>query len=213
MVAKMVLMILVILFIGQTQPSSDYTDSSWVLTPSDLITNASHSPTQIDKPGVSISDVNKIVKQLLLEHSCEHTRALQERSRIDSLFLYSMNMEHDYATKCDIILEAKDDLKKWRKKYSYQANVESSRKINKYSGTIQILSGVTGLVLTIIDATVEKELKYSYQEPILGTRGRVVGSKEVSSSLNIKPKWVLGHTIMSVLSSGLLISGIISVSF
>lgn len=91
-------------------------------------------------------------------------------------------------------------------------NIETfvrSRNIIKGAGVFQLLTGAAGLIVTIVDATRQENI--ITEEPVY--TGRVkTGTKEVIVGKR-QHEWGIQHTIYTILSGGLIVSGIITINF
>jgi hypothetical protein len=226
MVIKVTIAILSILFIGQSQTISDSVRNV------DTTLNISDSSKEINYPPIqNVQASDNIEKELpkpqisnsmkqatsfpqiqsIFEHNCKYNLALNERARIDSL--YNLSKKLDSISSKRVRLQADSALIKWRNDYPAEARIERSKGITKAAGTTQIVSGILGFILTIVDANMEEKVTYTYPEPIFNSRGVQTGTKNVSVNSTVKHKWNMGHTILSFLSGGLFVSGIITVNF
>jgi hypothetical protein len=226
MIIKSSILILSILFIGQSQTVSDsvgVVDSMLYITDTinkpypPPVQNAQSTDTivkELPKPHIPDSikqEASSPQIPLNFEHSCKYTLALNERARIDSLYRFSNKL--DSISSKRLRLQADSALIKWRVEYPAEARIERSSKIIKAAGTLQIVSGVLGFILTIVDANMEEKVTYTYPEPIINSRGVQTGTNNVSVTSTVKHKWTMGHKILSFLSGGLFVSGIITVNF
>jgi hypothetical protein len=123
---------------------------------------------------------------------------------------YFIMQKVSLAIKADSIYRAiNNDLKEWRSNYPVAAKLERSKQILKGAGICQIITGGLGTVLTIVHAG--GQTKFSYKEPVYNSRGVKTG--ETTKSFSVNNEWTAFHTMSFFLSSGLIVSGIITVNF
>lgn len=91
-------------------------------------------------------------------------------------------------------------------KYKPTLYKESS---SKGTGVILILAGITSTILTIVEAN--KVERISTEVPVYNSRGTKTGT--TNKITEVPHEWTMHHTIYSILSGGLIISGIITLSF
>lgn len=89
---------------------------------------------------------------------------------------------------------------------SRMAQCEKNLKSLRGTGFFQLLAGVAGIVITIVDANRTEEL--TYEVPPVNSY-----TKATTETMSVKHEWSTIHTILTVLSGGLIISGLITIDF
>lgn len=87
--------------------------------------------------------------------------------------------------------------------------LQKSAKIIKAAGVLQLLTGTTSFIFTIVDANMIEKIET--ETPIINSKGVTTSIKKTTTT--IKHKWTMSHTTSTILSSGLIISGIITINF
>lgn len=104
----------------------------------------------------------------------------------------------------------------WSNKYPIYAKIMDNRYTNKKSnlmkgiGTVQILCGVAGLITTIVSANMPQE--YTADVPVVSSSKYSTSTTEKKTG-TYDPQWNTIHTVTTILSSGLILSGSITVCF
>jgi hypothetical protein len=84
-----------------------------------------------------------------------------------------------------------------------------SKVVIKGAGTVMFLTGIAGLIATIINANHTE--KIPVVEPIINRSGDVTRSKTVTK--DVKNKWNSAHTALTFVSGGMVISGCVTWAF
>ena len=85
-----------------------------------------------------------------------------------------------------------------------------SKVVIKSAGTVMFLTGIVGLIATIINVNHTK--KTLEVQPITNKYGVVTGSKTVTKD-DAKIKWNSAHTALMFVSGGMVISGCVTWAF
>jgi hypothetical protein len=156
-------------------------------------------------------------KEIILEKKV-YENPYTERNRIKNLKSEADSLRKEYfitgkvslSIKSDSIKNAAiNDLKEWRSNYPVAAKIERSKRILIGTGITQIITGGLGIILTIVHAA--GQTKYYYKEPIYNSGGVKTG--ETKKSLTIDNEWTAFHTMAFFLSSGFIVSGIVTIHF
>jgi hypothetical protein len=109
--------------------------------------------------------------------------------------------------------QAEYSLRTWQSNFPVQARIEKTvsdfnkrASIVRGAGVFQILTGVAGLIVTIVDANMEDKITTEVPDP---KNSRI--PNKVTTTL--KHEWGMTHTITTILSGGFILSGIITVNF
>jgi hypothetical protein len=141
-----------------------------------------------------------------------------ERNRIKNLKAEADSLRKEYlitnkaslSIKADSINNAViNDLKEWRSNYPVAAKIERSKRILMGAGICQIITGGLGTILTIVHAA--GQTKFYYKEPVYNSRGVKTG--ETTKSFSVDNEWTAFHTMAFFLSSGFIVSGIITINY
>jgi hypothetical protein len=141
-----------------------------------------------------------------------------ERNRIKNLKAEADSLRKEYlitnkaslSIKADSINNAViNDLKEWRSNYPVAAKVERVKNLSIAAGIIQITAGVIGITTCIIQAN--GKTNFSYKIPQYNSSLKVIGEETIHSSFD--NEWTIGHTMITILSAGLAVSGILTINF
>lgn len=153
---------------------------------------------------ISVHDTIKISAE-----KCRYVLKIEQKTKIDSIFNISKNTK-DSIPRQKIYKTADSALKLWLTSYPEESRYLKQRSILRGSGIMQIVFGVIGIVFVVVDPQSEKSFFYDVPSTI-NSKGVVTATKK--QEVKYKTGWAPYHTGILLLSSGIIISGIITVNF
>jgi hypothetical protein len=202
-------------FSFMTLISIGYGEDSTTVVSQDMPTDTP-SIVRID----TVKEIDTVVimhKEIILEKKV-YENPYTERNRIKYLKAEADSLRREYliTNKASILIKSDsinhafiNDLKEWQSDYPVAAKIERSKRILIGTGVSQIITGGLGIILTIVHAA--GKTKFSYKEPIYSNSGVKTG--ETTKSFSVDNEWTAFHTMAFFLSTGFIVSGIITVNF
>lgn len=145
---------------------------------------------------------------LMPPEKCKYALKMEQKQQIDSICNLSKNTPDSLSR--FTIQRFSDSLKNvWLSSFPEEAKFERQKSILKAAGILQIISSVGGIVFIAVDP--QYEYSFSSDIPVYNPTTRKTETK--NQTFKYKTGWQPYHTATLILSSGLFISGIITINF